>query len=104
MAQLDNDFTDLLKKLKDGRLTRRQVEIAYRASIEESTEVPEAIKSLLCGKEGHRGLLQDVFHLAGEISGKMELAFQRGRAQGHKEAVEELKKDIKKELDDIKAD
>ena len=77
-----NDFDDLLAKLNDGRLTHNNIQIAYRAWKRKSENIPDGIKDLLCGKEGHTSLLFDVFTLMGEIVGKMELAYRRGYAEG----------------------
>ena len=52
---------------------------AYRTSIRQSSEIPEAVKGLLCGiNEYDAGLIARHWGLIQQMIGNVELAYRRG--------------------------
>lgn len=85
-GQKKNAFAELLDNLNKNKLGHNQVQIAYRAWVRQSKNIPDGIKDLLCGKEGYVSLLYEAFSLISQIIGNMELAYRRGYSAGLEEA------------------
>jgi len=79
-----DEFTRLVNNLVDGTLGFTHIQIALRAYVRKSKEIPEEVKDLLAGGgEGHSGLIFQMFRPISAVIGTVELAFRRG-TQGKK--------------------
>lgn len=74
-----NKFSQLVEDLVSGDLGLTHVQIAIRASIRQSKDLPDGIKDLLAGSsETNAGIVYRVFKLIEEMIGSVELAYRRG--------------------------
>lgn len=73
-------FTELVASLDSGELNLTHIQIAYRQHIKNSENVPDEVKSILCGNdENNSGLLYKHFALISSLVGSMELAVRRAK-------------------------
>jgi hypothetical protein len=74
-----NKFEQLVEDLKDGKLNMTHIQIAYRAYLRESKDIPDALQDILGGRgEKMSGLIYTIFKLVREVEGTVELAYNRG--------------------------
>ena len=74
-----NKFEQLADDLTTGKLTLTHVQIAIRSSVRRRKDIPEGIKSILCGKgPEYAGLIYKMFKPMQEVIGTVELAYRRG--------------------------
>ncbi len=76
-----NKFDQLVNDLDTGKLTPNMLQMAYRAHIRNSKQIPEGVKDFLCGcGDSNGGLILKMFQPIREVIGTMELAYRRGEA------------------------
>ena len=81
--QKPDKFTQLVDDFLSGEIGPTVHQIAFRAYIRRSPNIPDDIKGLLAGtSETHAGIVFKIFQLMGEIIGCMELAYRRGEQAG----------------------
>lgn len=75
------NYEDLVNDLLFGTITITTLESAFREYIRRRTDIPEGARDLLAGKE-YSGLISFASTVKG-IVGSVELAYYRGRQEGH---------------------
>jgi hypothetical protein len=70
-----NPFEQLMAWLEDGTLGRKQLLIAYRASVRNQKDIPEGARNLA------EPLLRTIFRVAEEITGNLHLSYLRGTSE-----------------------
>lgn len=75
------DYEDLVNDLQFGTWTITLLELAYREYIRRRTDIPEGARNLLVSHSGD-GLVQFAKRI-GKIIGNIEMAYLRGRQEGH---------------------
>ncbi len=74
-----NKFDQLVEDLLSNALGHTHLQIAYRTYIRQRKDIPEEIKDLLCGTEGHSGLIGSIFQQISSTISAVELAYRRGK-------------------------
>lgn len=77
------DYEDLVNDLLFGTFTIKTLEMAYREYIRRRTDIPEGARNILVEPNGS-GLIQFASRI-GKMVGNVELAYLRGRQEGHEE-------------------
>lgn len=73
-----NKFDQLLNDLDSGELSTTHIQIALRSHFKNRKDIPDGVKSLICGTSDTSGLIFRFFKLMDNTIGSIELAYRRG--------------------------